>query len=232
MRQLIIKSKKDMKRIVLTLLSIVICFGANAQSFDKMEREAIKKIHEKPEKLARKQAKKDSRAGWSIAPAQIPLEKQYDTYYKMLYMEDKKGLPYYITGEAMSVGGGYDAALLTATTLAKSDLAGKIQTEIAGLIEVSLSNEQISPDDAVSLSRVVSESKNLIAARLTNVRQPVITHRRTSENAVEVRTVVVYSHDEAKAAAKDAIKKGLEQAGKELRTDLDKLLGFDENEKE
>ena len=221
-----------MKKIVLTLLSVLLCLGAGAQSYNKMEREAVKKIHEKPEKLARKQARKDAKAGWSIAPGQMPLEKQYDAYYKMLYMEDNHGLPYYITGEAMSVGGGYDAALMTATTLAKSDLAGKIQTEIAGLIEVSLSNEQISPDDAVSLSRVVSESKNLIAARLTNIRQPIITHRRTSENAVEVRTVVVYSHDEAKAAAKAAIKKGLEDAGKELRTDLDKLLGFDKDEKE
>ena len=221
-----------MKKFVLAFLSIVVCLGAVAQNYDKMEKEAVKKIHAKPEKLARKQAKKDAKAGWQIAPGQMPIEKQYDTYYKMLYMEDNNGLPYYITGEAMSVGGGYDAALMTATTLAKSDLAGKIQTEIAGLIEVSLSNEQISPDDAVSLSRVVSESKNLIAARLTNVRQPIIIYRRTSENAVEVRTVVVYSHDEAKTAAKAAIKRGLEESGKELRTELDKLLGFDKDDKE
>lgn len=221
-----------MKRIVLALMTVLLCLGADAQSFDKMEKEAVKKIHAKPEKLARKQAKKDAKAGWLIAPGQMPIEKQYDSYYKMLYMEDNNGLPYYFTGEAMSVGGGYDAALMTATTLAKSDLAGKIQTEIAGLIEVSLSNEQISPDDAVSLSRVVSESKNLIAARLTNVRQPIIIYRRTSENAVEVRTVVVYSHDEAKAAAKAAIKRGLEESGKELRTELDKLLGLDKDDKE
>lgn len=215
-----------MKKFFLLISAIAMCVGINAQTFGEMEKSASKEVREKAVKTARKQAKKDAKEGWTIAPGQLPLDKQYDEYYTMLYMEDGNGTPYYVTGEAMSVGSTYDAAQLTATTLAKGDLAGKIQTDVASLVQASVANEQISQEEAVSLSRVISESKNLIVARLTSIRQPILAYRKTASGDIEVRTIVAYSSNDAKQAVKASIKEGLERAGEELRADLDYLLGI------
>lgn len=210
--------------------AMLLCLGASAQNdYRQMEQQAGKRVRAKAEKVARKQAKQDMKAGWTVAPGVLPIAKQYDNYYKMLYMQEQDGRPYYITGDAMSVGSTYDAAKLTAATLAKTDLAGKIQSEVANLIEASVANEQLSQEEAVSLSRVVSESKNLISAKLIALRQPIDVYRKTATGAIEVRVVYTYSQKEAREAAKAAIKEDLEKRGEELRADLDRLLGLEED---
>lgn len=127
---------------------------------------AYSELNARATKAARKEAKTLKKEGWVVAPGQLPLEKQLDKSYSMYYEYEESGLPKYIIGNAMSSGKVYDAAKMQALELAKTNLAGQIQTEVTALIESTLANEQIAQDDAESIARTVSASKNLIMQRL------------------------------------------------------------------
>ena len=144
----------------------------------------------------------------------------------MQYQYDADGFPQYIMAEAMSTGGNYDAAKMQALELAKQNLAGQIQTEVTALIENTVANEQMNQSDAVSITRSVMASKNLISQSIGRVVPVVETYRVVNGNNREVLVRIAYSMDAAKAAAKKAIKEELEQKGDELHGKLDNLLGW------
>lgn len=92
-------------------------------------------LTQKATKVARKEAKKLSKEGWTTTPGTLPIEKQLDKAYMMSYEYDDNMFPKYIMGEAMSIGENYDAAKMQALELAKQNLAGQIQTEVTALVE-------------------------------------------------------------------------------------------------
>lgn len=61
-------------------------------------------LTQKATKVARKEAKKLSKEGWTTAPGALPIEKQLDKAYMMSYEYDDNMFPKYIMGEAMSIG--------------------------------------------------------------------------------------------------------------------------------
>ncbi len=185
-----------------------------------------KELNEKASKAARKEAKRLSKDGWKTAPGALPLEKQLDKSYIMQYQYDSDGFPQYIMAEAMSTGGNYDAAKMQALELAKQNLAGQIQTEITALIENTVANEQMDQSDAASITRSVLASKNLISQSIGRVVPVVETYRVVNGNNREILIRIAYSQDMAKAAAKRAVKKELEQRGDSLHGKLDELLGW------
>lgn len=185
-----------------------------------------KELNEKASKAARKEAKRLSKEGWKTAPGALPLEKQLDKSYMMQYQYGSDGFPQFIMAEAMSVGGNYDAAKMQALELAKQNLAGQIQTEVTALIENTVANEQMDQGDAASITRSVMASKNLISQSIGRVVPVVETYRAVNGNNKEVLIRIAYSQDMAKAAAKRAIKKELEERGDSLHGKLDELLGW------
>lgn len=185
-----------------------------------------KELNEKASKSARNEAKKLSKEGWKTAPGALPLDKQLDKSYLMQMQYDADGFPAYIMAEGMSTGGNYDAAKMQALELAKQNLAGQIQTEITALIENTVANDQGNQGDAVSLTRSVMASKNLISQSIGRVVPVVETYRVVNGNNREVLVRIAYSQEAAKAVAKEAIKKELEQKGDELHGKLDQLLGW------
>ena len=191
-----------------------------------LAKQSKKELEQKATKAARKEAKKLTKEGWKVAPGALPLEKQLDKSYLMQYQYDADGFPQYIMAEAMSTGGNYDAAKMQALELAKQNLAGQIQTEITALIENTVANEQMDQSDAVSITRSVMASKNLISQSIGRVVPVVETYRVVNGNNREVLVRIAYSMDAAKAAAKKAIKEELEQKGDELHGKLDQLLGW------
>ncbi|MDE6036984.1 MAG: hypothetical protein K2G05_01830, partial [Duncaniella sp.] len=92
-----------------------------------LAKQTKKQLGEKASKTARKEAKKLAKEGWTVSPGALPMEKQLDKSYMMQYEYDKDGFPQFIMGEAMSVGGNYDAAKMQALELAKQNLAGQVQ---------------------------------------------------------------------------------------------------------
>lgn len=216
---------------MLTLISVS-CIGyAQTTKEARKERQELakatkKELGEKASKTARKEAKRLAKEGWKTAPGALPIEKQLDKSYLMQYQYDSDGFPQFIMAEAMSVGGNYDAAKMQALELAKQNLAGQIQTEVTALIENTVSNEQMEQSEAASITRSVMASKNLISQSIGRVVPVVETYKVVNGNNREVLVRIAYSMDMAKAAAKRAVRKNLEEQGDSLHNNLDELLGW------
>lgn len=183
-------------------------------------------LNEKATKAARKEAKKLKKEGWTTAPGALPIDKQLDKSYLMQYEYDAEMFPKYIMGEAMSIGGNYDAAKMQALELAKQNLAGQIQTEVTALIENTVANEQLAAEQAESITRSVMASKNLISQSIGRTITVMEIYRTLSNKNKEVLVRIAYNSDMAKKAAKKAIKEDLEKKGDELHNKLDELLGW------
>ena len=183
-------------------------------------------LNEKASKAARKEAKSLEKEGWQSAPGALPIEKQLDRSYQMQYEYDAEMYPKYIMGEAMSVAGNYDAAKMQALELAKQNLAGQIQTEVTALIENTVANEQMSAEDAASVTRSISAGKNLISQSIGRTIPVVEIYRMLKNKNKEVLVRIAYNGDLAKKLAKDAIRKQLEQEGEDKQKKLDELLGW------
>ena len=143
---------------------------------------------------------------------------------QMEYDEDM--FPKYLMGEAMSIGENYDAAKMQALELAKQNLAGQIQTEVTALIENTVANKQLEPEDATSVVQSINAGKSLITQSIGRVITVVEVYRTVSNKNKEVLVRIAYNAAMAKAAAKKAIKEDLEKRGDELHKKLDELLGW------
>lgn len=183
-------------------------------------------LNTKASKAARKEAKRLKKEGWTPAPGALPLDKQLDKSYTMQYEYDDDMFPKYIIGEAMSVGQNYDAAKMQALELAKQSLAGQIQTEVTALIENTVSNSQLEPEEAASVVKSISAGKSLISQSIGRTITVVEVYRTLPNKNKEVLVRIAYSAKMAKAAAKAAVKKDLENRGDELHKKLDELLGW------
>ena len=225
--------KENIVRMVMVILLMGITVSAQAQISKEMrkERKEITKttksqLNDKATKTARKEAKRLKKEGWETAPGALPIDKQLDKSYLMQYEYDEDMYPKYIMGEAMSIGGNYDAAKMQALELAKQNLAGQIQTEVTALIENTVANEQMDAGEAASITRSVSASKNLISQSIGRTIPVVEIYRNTSNKNKEVLVRIAYAGNMAKKIAKDAIKKDLEKRGEDLHNKLDELLGW------
>lgn len=183
--------------------------------------------NEKASKDARKAAKQLQKEGWKVAPGGLPMEKQLDRLYEMQYEIDfETGFPKFIKGEAMSTGGNYDAAKMQAVNLAKIELAGNISTEVAALIDSRVENNQLNPEEAVSATESVMAAKSLIQQKIGRTIIALELYRDMKNKNKEVRVVVMYNSDMAKAAAKDAIREEMNKKSDKLADQLDEILGF------
>lgn len=224
---------KNLIKVLVAALFLCLPCGMFAQitKEQQKERKVIMKsskseLNAKASKAARKEAKRLKKEGWTTTPGTLPLEKQLDKSYQMQYEYNSDMYPKYIMGEAMSVGGNYDAAKMQALELAKQSLAGQIQTEVTALIENTVANKQMNEGDAASITQSISASKNLISQSLGRTIPVVETYRTLSNKNKEVLVRIAYNSDIAKKVAKEAIKKDLEKKGDELHNKLDELLGW------
>ena len=94
------------------------------------------------------------------------------------------------------------------------------------LPENTVANEQLDQSEAVSITRSVMAAKNLISQSIGRVVPVVETYRAVNGNNREVLVRIAYSQEMAKAAAKKAVKKELEERGDSLHGKLDELLGW------
>ena len=188
--------------------------------------QALTKDQKHATKMISKEVRQLKKEGWKVAPGNLSLEMQLKESYNKALEKDANGYDKFVSGEAMTSGENYDAALFQASNLAKLDLAGKIETEITELIDNKLANKQLTQKQASSLAESVAASKNLVSQKLGRVIVPVKMYRDLENGNVEVRTVVYYSHDLAMEAAKATIREDLEKKADDLSKQLDNILGL------
>lgn len=220
-------------KFLLTLVLASFTLGSYAQISKEVRKErseirklAKKDLSEKATKIARKEAKRLKKEGWTVAPGALPLDKQLDKSYLMQQEFDENLFPKYLMGEAMSIGENYDAAKMQALELAKQNLAGQIQTEVTALIENTVANKQLQPEEAASVVQSVSAGKNLISQNIGRVLTVVEFYRTVKNGNKEVLVRIAYNAEMAKEAAKKAVREDLEKKGDALHGKLDQLLGW------
>ena len=223
-----------MKKLFMVAMALIVACGAivaqNAKELRK-EREEIRKLaktelRQKVDKSVKKEAKRLTKEGWSVKPGALPMEKQLERAFLLQYEYDENLFPKYIMGEASSIGENYDAARTAATSLAITNLAGQIQTEVTALIENTVANKQLSPDEAASITESVMASKNLISQSIQRTIPVMECFRITNNKNNEVLVRIAYNAEMAKEATKNAVREDLEKKGSNLHEQLDKALGF------
>ena len=226
-----------MKKMMMVAMALIVACGfafadnKSEQKEIRKERQEIRKLakaelKQKVDKSVKKEAKRLAKEGWNVKPGALPLEKQLERSYLMQYEYDDNLYPKYIMGEASSIGESYDAAKTAALSLAITNLAGQIQTEVTALIENTVANRQLAPEDAASISETVMASKNLISQSIGRTIPVVEAYRINSKKNNEVLVRLAYNGDMAKEAAKKAVREELEKKGNNLHEQLDKVLGF------
>lgn len=221
------------KLLVLAMAMLVACTASFAQDAKeiKKERQTIQKLAKKQldarvSKTTKKEAKRLKKEGWVVTPGALPLEKQLERSYLMEYEYDADLYPKFIMANAQSVGENYDAAKTAATSLAITNLAGQIQTEVTALIENTVANNQLAAEDAASITETVMASKNLISQSIGRVITTVECYRVLDNKNREVMIRIAYNGEMAKQAAKKVIREELEKKGEKLHKQLDEVLGF------
>lgn len=192
-----------------------------------MNKYAKKELAAKASKNARKAAKAYIRDGWEVAPGHLPLEKQLDRAYTMQYEFDESGYPLYLMSEAISVGQNYDAAKFQAMELSKLQLAGQVSSEIVGLVENTVANSELTPEEASSVLETISASKNIISQKIGRVITVVECYRTLPNKNKEVRVQIAYNSKMAMESAKSVIRKELKKQAEDLHDKLDSLLQLD-----
>ena len=189
-------------------------------------KQSKKELETQVSKATKKEAKRLAKEGWVVSPGALPLEKQLQRSYEMEYQYDDLGFPKYIMANAQSIAEHYDAAKTAATSLAITNLAGQIQTEVAALIENTVANQQLTAEDAVSISETVMSSKNLISQSIGRTIVVVECYRVLKNQNREVMVRIAYNSEMAKQAVKQAVREELKKKGENLHEQLDKALGF------
>lgn len=224
-----------MKKLMMVAMALIVAcsvsFAQSEQREIRKERMEIRKLgkkelNERVSKATKKEAQRLKKEGWIVSPGALPLEKQLERSYLMEFEYDENMYPKYIMANAQSVGGNYDAAKTAATSLAITNLAGQIQTEVSALIENTVANQQLSANDAVSITESVMASKNLISQAIGRTIVVVECYRELKNHNKEVMVRIAYNGEMAKEAAKKAIRQDLEKKGQNLHDQLDKALGF------
>lgn len=214
------------------LMASVSVFGQASDAKEiRKERQIIRKMSKaeltsKVDKVTKKEAKRLKKEGWIVSPGALPLEKQLERSFLMEYEYDEDLFPKYIMANAQSIGENYDAAKTAATSLAITNLAGQIQTEVFALVENTVANQQLSAEDAASITESVMASKNVIMQSIGRTITVVECYRVLSNKNREVMVRIAYNSDMAKQAAKKAIKEDLKKKGDDLHNKLDDILGL------
>ena len=225
-----------MKKLLMVAMAVIVACGVSfaetsEQKEIRKERQEIRKLakaelNQRVDKSVKKEAKRLTKEGWNVKPGALPLEKQLERSYLMQYEYDENLFPKYIMGEASSVGENYDAAKTAALSLAITNLAGQIQTEVTALVENTVANRQLSTEEAASITETVQASKNLISQSIGRTIPVIECYRINSKKNHEVLVRIAYNAEMAKEAAKKAVRDELEQKGNNLHQQLDKVLGF------
>lgn len=180
----------------------------------------------KVSKGSKKRAKEDSKDGWK-ASGSLLLEQQYER--AALYensLEDDGITPRFVAGESQAVGQVYDGAKMQALELARQNLVGSIETQIAQVVDNNVANNQIGQGDATTVVKTVSSSKSIISKKLGQTTPVIERYRKLKNGNYEVYVRTYYSMDKAREIAKEVLRAELEKEGSNLAEKVDQMLGW------
>lgn len=122
------------------------------------------------------------------------------------------------------MGSTYDAAKMQAIELAKQQLAGQIQSEVAALVKNTVINDQHGGFDAESVTNSVAASKNYIQGILGRVLVVTEMYRMVGNGKREVLVRLAYTQKQIDQITRETLRKSLEESGSDLHDKLDEIF--------
>ncbi len=194
-------------------------------TFAQSEKEIKKDIKQKALKEARKEAKKLKKEGFTVAPGQLPMDKQIENTWIKRYEMTDDGNPLYFVADARAVGETHSTAKMQAYEVAKINIAEQIGSKVAGLIKTNLANAQLNSEDAASITKTVASFQSKVKADIGNMLTLFEASKNIDKNT-EVYVTLGYSFNAAMKLAKEKLRKELEAEGKVNAKELDNILDF------
>jgi len=213
-----------MKNSIL-LISLCLVFAFTSNAYAQSTKQIKKEIKGKAIKDARKEAKKLAKEGFTVAPGQLPMDKQIEAVWIKRYETTKDGKPAYFLADARSVGETHSAAKLQAYEVAKINLAGQIGTEVAGLVETTLANAQLNAEDAASGTETVATFKSIVGSKIGRM-LTLFEASRTIDKNTEVTVTLGYDYATALEMAKNVLREEMKDKAKVNAEQLNKILDF------
>ncbi len=152
-------------KLLYLLLAATISFAFTA-NVSAQTRELTKDEKKELDKEVKESLK--SLEGWQVKPGSLSLQAQQRRSSQVQLFEEDK----WIVGSASSTGSIYDAARLQAMTLAKSEVAGQMETQITEMIDAKAENKELGNGTAESVTDIAMKSKAKIVDK--KVRRPRI----------------------------------------------------------
>jgi hypothetical protein len=173
----------------------------------------------------KKEAKRYIAEGWSVFPGNPPINFQLDLAFRRQTELDQEGFPQWIIANGSSVAKTQAAAEMQATELAKNRLVGLVETNMRSVIESDVSNNQLSAQEAVSLTKTIEVSANRVSKRLGRV-QPLFKVIRSVKPTgnTEVQLLIGYNYDLVKKQLLDEAKVELQLETDDVRKRYTKFL--------
>ena len=114
---------------------------------------------------------------------------------------------------------------MQATELAKNNLVGLIETNMRSVVESDVSNNQISSEDAVSITKTIQVSANKVAKKL-GIIQPIFkVYRQVGRDKnIEVQITLAYNYEMARKALLDEAKLALQMETNDVRQKYESYL--------
>ena len=215
-----------MKRVSITLLSVLfVMLLINPVSAQVSNKEMRSKLKFRPVSEVKKDARDYQKQGYYVAIGAPSIERQLTSGLLKEQEVDETGFPKYIVATGRAVGETQIAAKLQATETAKLELAGTLATNVAALIENNIANAQMNQEEAASVSKIVAASKNIIAQEIGRIITLVEMYKDINKN-IEANVRIAYNSKMAMEAAKNVVRKQLEDQTNGLQDKLDKLMKF------
>ena len=170
----------------------------------------------------KREAKKYEKEGWNNFPGNMPINQQLNNTFNKQNELDEQGIQKWFFATGFSVGQTLAAAEMQANELAKNDLVQQVQSDISSFTETNLANNQLSKDEAASITKTVNVVTNKVAQKLGRI-IPLLRIYRETPNNYEVQVQVGYNIAIAKKIMLEEVKKELGNDAEKIK---DKMSGF------
>ena len=213
-----------MKKIVFFLIAFML--GGIPVSYAQGSMEAkmqeVRKRH-KTDKLAKNEAKKREKNGWTVFEGSLPMEKQMEENFTRQKMVDEDGEPLYYFGHGSYLTDDKNAAYKFACLAARQDIAAQLETELAEAFSTDVRSEKVSPEESVAVNKAFAEGRAVVSAKLAGVR-PIVRLYRRNKYQFEVEVDMYYSRDKARQIAHEAVRENLAQEDSGLKDLVNDIL--------
>jgi hypothetical protein len=222
-----------MKKIAIGFLTLALLVCAPALSF--AQASAAKKEVSKDKKFrfnrlsrdVKKESKKYEKEGYRPFVGQMPINQQLDKSYRMQTEADDNGLPKWIIATGSSVGSTQGAADMQAMQLGQDRLVGLMETNFRSVVENTVSNNQISSTESISVTKSIEVSANRVSKKLGTIVPVVKIYRMTGKDQYEVQVQLAYSYELAYKLMQAELRLEFEKESDDVRKKYEQFLNPD-----